>query len=271
MKNKKTIMIAAAAVVSLCLICVVASLIYSRTPQGQADAVAREQTQTAQPTSTATSTKAPTGTPEPTATTGPTNTPRPSNTPAPTSTATPAPMPIILTGSGDGIVDLTKWDGPALIHIIGPSVEDNFIVHNYDASGERIDLLINTIGAYNGYLLIDISDQQTSRFAIESSGDWIIEVFPFVPEYVHTLELPGTYQGVGDDVFVLRGGEPDLAKFVAGPEETNFIVYSLGMSSGQELLVNEISPYSGTVIIPRDAFIITVESETTWSIEITVR
>ncbi len=89
----------------------------------------------------------PSDTPKPTDTPQPTNTPRPTNTPLPTATNTPIPEPIIISGSGDDVVDIDKWSGPAIL-IINYQGRSNFVISNYGAGGEKIDLLVNTIGSY---------------------------------------------------------------------------------------------------------------------------
>jgi len=194
-----------------------------------------------------------------------TNTPIPSDTPVPTQ----VPEPVIFEGSGDDIVDIgkiwtTNFGAVAFLHIVGPSVYDNFIVYSYDMDGNKIDLLVNTIGYYNGYLLLL---SPVSRLEISSGGAWTVEALPFIPEYTHFLEVPGTYNGNGDDVILLKGS-PDLAKFDA-TEYDNFIVYSHTSFGRKDLLINEIGPYSGTKILPNTTFILEVKASGAWSVEIT--
>ncbi len=134
------------------------------------DTVAPTNTSAPSATPTITNTPLPTNTPEPT------NTPRPTNTPVPTATLTPTPAPIVLTGTGDSVVDLDKWDGAALLHITDGG-GSNFAIWNYGPDGEKIDLLVNTIGKYDGIRPLDfLSDEDTARFSVESSGQWKIEV-----------------------------------------------------------------------------------------------
>ena len=54
----------------------------------------------------------------------------------------------------------------------------------------------------------------------------------------------------------------------ASKADSNFIIYSFGQS-GRDLLVNEIAPYTGTVIVTDGAtsFVITAEGE--WTIDLT--
>jgi hypothetical protein len=167
-----------------------------------------------------------------------------------------------------------EWipDTPGLVHIIGPAVRDNIVVYNYDSSGERIDLLVNTIGAYDGYKALDFFDgQDTSRFQVQAGGPWSIEIIPLrQAQSERSLTVPGTYEGTGDDVVFITGAEPDIGTFKSGPEQSNFIVYSYG-SSGRNLLVNEISPYEGVVIVPRGPFIITVQAVGPWTMDLSSR
>lgn len=214
----------------------------------------------------ATNSPSPTDTPLPTSTPRPTNTPRPTYTPRPTSTPTPRPEPIVLTGSGDSVVGFEKWKGPALAHIVYTG-SGNFVVWNYGPDGEKIDLLVNTIGQYEGTRPLDFMDDDTVRFEVESSGQWKIEVLPL--DHIRVEEVPGIIEGIGDDVVALIGKEPDLLKVDASSARSNFVIWGYG--KGVDLLVNEVAPYSGTVVVSRDTFILVIEAEGPWTIEVTAR
>jgi hypothetical protein len=211
-------------------------------------------TATRQPTLTAALTKTP----------KPTDIPKPTSTPKPTYTLTPPPEPVILTGSGDSVVDV-DWDGIGLVHVIytGPS---NFAIINYDANNERIDLLVNTIGNYEGTLPFDfLEDEDTARFEVTASGNWEIQILPV--NQIRRVDIPGTFTGTGDDVVAFMGLEdPDLLVIDASKADSNFVVFSY--NGGKDLLVNEIAPYTGTVIVSREAVILQIIAEGDWSIEV---
>jgi len=199
----------------------------------------------------------------------PTLTPAPTNTPVPTFTNTPEPQPIVLTGSGDAIVDLNKWDGPA---VLKPSYSSggNFAIINYGADNERIDLLVNTIGAYTGTIFFDLGEN-TTRFEVKASGPWQLTIQPFTPDYVRSVQAPGTIQGIGDDVIVIKSElTPDTLIVDASTANSNFAIICVGLS-GRDLLINEIAPYSGTVLIPKDPFFLKITAEGNWQIEVTTR
>jgi len=195
----------------------------------------------------------------------PTRTPKPTNTPVPTPTNTPLPNPLNFNGQGDNIIDFEKWDAPAVLHIKNTG-GGNFAVWNYDKNGNKIDLLVNTIGSYEGYLPLDFLDKErTTRLEIKSDGQWTVEIYPLDIQYLHVLDLPGKYNGNGDDVLVIRKN-PDIAQFdcqISG----NFAVWAYG-ASGRDLVVNEIAPYSGRVILSKDTFILVITAPGSWSVEI---
>lgn len=204
----------------------------------------------------------------PTETPQPTDTPAPTDTPEPTFTPTPLPEPIILTGNGDNVVDLQKWDGPAILKATYNG-GGNFIVTNFDGSNNQIDLLVNTIGNYTGTLPLDFYDnQQTARFQITASGPWELQIIPF--QQARKESVPTTITGTGDEVVILTDNVPDLLKITANQASRNFIVMAYG-SDGQDLLVNEIAPYTGTVMAPSGTYVIVITATGPWSIEVTTK
>jgi len=211
-----------------------------------------------------TNTPPPTNTPMPTNTPKPTNTPRPTNTSTPTSTATPEPEPVVLTGSGDAVVQF-EMPGPlALAHIIGNATSRYFGVTSYDDEGNRVQSLVNTTDPYDGYRLVTGS----SRFQVEAEDPWKIEVLPFSPalglDFV--LHVPGKVEGSGDYVLILIGDPPDTATIKGNAVGRFFAVIVLAPE--RHLLVNTTDPYEGTVIMPRDAQLLEILAQDSWSISV---
>ena len=200
--------------------------------------------------------------PPPTRTKLPTNTPAPTNTPDP---PTPVPDPIVLTGTGDSIVDVDNYFKFAIVHIVGNSSGRHFAVINYSEDGESIDLLVNTSDPYDGIKPLDFRNgEHTTRFEINATGEWTIEILPI--SYARILTVPGSIEGSGDEVFFLDGSKPDIAKITGNNESRHFAVLSYGSSS--DLLVNTSDVYSGTVLVDGDTVAIEVTAQGEWSIEI---
>lgn len=195
--------------------------------------------------------------------------PPPTNTPKPTITFTPAPQPIILKGSGDSVVDISKWQGVGLLKAIYNS-GSNFIVSNYDKNGSHINTTINAIGSYSGTQLIDVFDEDhTARLEIKASGPWEIDILPL--SSIRHVSIPGVIQGVGDDVIFFDGNSPDLLKADASQANSNFIVHAIATDGSYDTAFNEIAPYVGTAILNNTTRIIEVTAEGPWSIEVTTK
>jgi hypothetical protein len=230
---------------------------------------AAEEAQT-EPTAIPEATSTPT--PEPTAT------PRPTDTPAPTDTPTPPPEPVTLAGTGDSVVDVGGWQcAPSLAHITGNADVRHFAVENFDAGGERLELLVNTTDAYDGCRPLDwMDDECTSRFQVTATGDWSITLLPLapIPEVLpHSLAVPGTYAGDGDDVILLvGGGKPDLANVSGNEAGRHFALMAWSAKrGGDSLLVNTTDPYQGTVMLDETTMMLEVVATGAWTIEVTAR
>lgn len=195
----------------------------------------------------------------------PTNTPCPTATKKPTLTPLPPPDPITLSGSGDDVVEVDKWSEAAILHIVHNG-GGNFAIWNYGEDGERYDLLVNTIGNYEGTVLIDfLQGELTTMFEITAGGTWTMEVMPLDPGYMTFAQFPGSYEGKGDDV-VWFEATSGIAEFNYGGGG-NFAVWGFN-DDGRDLLVNEIGPYSGKVLLQKDSYLMIVNAESTWTMNV---
>jgi hypothetical protein len=276
MNRRQIIIIAIVAIIVCCVIVVLAAMIYNATPSGQATVTAREEaqlTEEAKPTDTveASETPEPTEPPEPTNTPEPTDTPQPTDTPAPTFTPTiapsptPLPDPIVLTGTGDSVVDFDNPFSVAIVHVTGNAASRYFGVTTYDANGNQIDLLVNTTDPYDGVRPLDFrDDEHTTRFEVSADGDWVIEIKHLFE--ARKLDVPGTITGSGDDVFLLLGAAPDTATIIGNAEGRYFGVFAYGEEI--DLLVNTTDPYEGTVIVDPNTLVIEVKAEGEWEITV---
>ena len=105
------------------------------------------------------------------------------------------------------------------------------------------------------------------RFQVESSGLWEITLLPI--NEIGQYQIPGKLTGTGDDVVLLVGADPDLLVVDATKADSNFVIWAFG--NQRELVVNEIAPYDGTVILPSETFLLVIEATGFWSLEITAR
>ena len=163
---------------------------------------------------------------------------------------------------------MDKPDLPAIARISTTQSGGNFAVISYDSSGKRIDLLVNEIGSYSGIRPIDfLADEHTSRFEVKAEGSWRIEILPHTS--ARSVSVPGKISGTGDDVILLRGSTPDIAK-ISHRGDSNFAVMAYG-ARGRDLLVNEIGVYNGSVIVSGDAIVLEIVADGNWSVDISSR
>lgn len=142
-----------------------------------------------------------------------------------------------LKGNGDDVLtDINLSDGLYRAHIVY-SGSGNFVVWIHDENDYK-DLLVNTIGSYDGYVLI--ASPTSIYFEIKSSGDWSIQF----EKLTNTSET--SFSGNGDNVTDLFSSS--AKKWHIHYEgESNFVVKGYS-TKGTELLVNTIGSYDGNVL-----------------------
>lgn len=193
----------------------------------------------------------------------------PTNASTSTPTATTQPQPVVLEGKGDRVVDFSKnWEGPTILRIQNQG-GSTFIVKNYDQNGEEIDMLVTTVGRYDGVIVIGALSYEnpTARFSIKSSGSWRIEADPFESPYLEKLQVPGNIEGKGDSVVFLVG-TPDLINLQC---DAGYISVSAYTPTKRFIVVNEVAPYSGQSIIPNGTTLLIIKSTGTWSFDVTAK
>lgn len=162
-------------------------------------------------------------------------------------------------GSGDDVIDVPCAGKPCLL-TIHYSGAHNFVVKELDANGSDVDLLVNTIGAYDGTVTTYGNYSKTTSLQIKSSGSWTITFAPMSSMEKAENGSPFT----GD--YVAYIDEPKMSKVrFTNDGEHNFVVQGIGLNSSK-LLVNEIGTYDGTVAWNQAKSFFIVKSSGTWTI-----
>lgn len=163
-----------------------------------------------------------------------------------------------ISRSGDDVVsNIELGDGIYRAHITN-SGGRNFAVWVYDKNDDR-DLLVNEIGAYDGYVYLEGTSPLT--FEVTSSGNWKIQI-----EGLANTDLK-EFSGYGDYVTDICSIESGTYQFTHSGK-SNFAVW-IYTTSGRDLLVNEIGNYDGKKIVripdnSRAFFVITASGN--WTI-----
>lgn len=142
------------------------------------------------------------------------------------------------TGSGDSVVsDISTGDSIYRVHFTN-SGSRNFAIWSYDSTGER-DLLVNTIGNYDGRVLL--LGSSPFSFEVTSSGNRSYTVEP-----LGTTDTT-SFSGHGDyvtDIFPASSGSWRFTHDGSG----NIAVW-VYTTDGRDLPVNTIGTYDGTRMI----------------------
>lgn len=198
----------------------------------------------------------------------PSPTRRATDTSVPTPDTTPqaAFEPIHLEGSGSAVPRFTIPESAPGLAQIAASGSGNFVVWSVSADGAQNDLLVNVIGTYSGTILFDESDGiHSTAFQVEADGPWTIDVQPISAAFDWDGSQP--LVGRGDDVATLEPRSSGLKTVaITHNGSSNFVVYAYSSSAGASLLVNEISTYSGEVVLPDGTFFLEINADGNWSV-----
>jgi hypothetical protein len=117
----------------------------------------------------------------------------------------------------------------------------NFAVWAY-GEGENKELLVNTVGAYQGVRWLPPGSY---TMEIDADGAWTMTITQMALDQTAT----GARQGAGDDVSGVFQAERGRAAYTFAHEgERNFAVW-LRCESGDDLLINEIGPVQAEAVV----------------------
>jgi hypothetical protein len=190
-------------------------------------------------------------TPTPAATATPTASPEPT----PTAPATPGPPLVQTTGKGDKVVKFDAHDSPSVATFTHKG-KANFAVLSYIGT-ERDDLLVNTIGAYTGSVYVSAA---VDKFQITADGAWTVDAKPVTE--AQTWDGSAALKGRGDAVLILPGAA-NKSMQIDATGDSNFAIIAYDVTGERlDLLVNEISAYSGEVLLPdADPLVLAITGE----------
>lgn len=176
--------------------------------------------------------------------------------------------PIALKGVGQQATEKFRLETGLSVFKMTHSGSSNFIVYLLDNEGNKVKLLVNKIGPFDGSKAVKISRAGDYLLDITAGGRWAIGV-----EQPRVNEAPktNTFNGSGQQTTELFSTEKGLKTVkMTHSGSSNFIVYLLDKSGNQlELLVNEIGPFDGSkaVKIARDGiYLFDIEAEGDWQI-----
>lgn len=97
-------------------------------------------------------------------------------TPLPSPTPTPVPEPIRLSGRGQQASSQFHLNQGLTVFKMTHDGRSNFNITLLDSQGQRVDLLVNEIGSFDGSKAVGISQPGTYILDISADGNWTVTI-----------------------------------------------------------------------------------------------
>ncbi|TXK43282.1 hypothetical protein [Nonomuraea sp. C10] len=167
-------------------------------------------------------------------------------------------------GTGDEVIRIPATKKPGLVQFAHAGAS-NFIVETINRRGKTEELLVNEIGPYKGTVLFNAYDSKgTVGLRIKADGAWTAT---FKPVSKARCWCAGTIRGTGDQVLKLTPTRGLRTLRAAHNGESNFIVYGYTrVGRYGDLLINEIGPYKGRVLLSPGTRLVTVTADGSWTL-----
>jgi TM2 domain-containing membrane protein YozV len=162
------------------------------------------------------------------------------------------------SGTGDTVITLPEGVVYGAVHATHQG-QANFVLTVLDVDNAPTELLVNTIGAYDGTTGLGMTAYaEPKAIQVQADGAWTLTISPIAS----VPALPAA--GHGDGLFLYEGPAANLALTHAG--QMNFVVYEMtGDLFSAGLLVNEIGPYTGTVPVSAGPTVVVVTADGDWT------
>lgn len=163
----------------------------------------------------------------------------------------------VASGTGDYVAEGLEVNEYGILNISHRG-SSNFVIWLYDQNNRR-NLLVNTIGDYDGSVLVDHTG--TYMLEIKADGNWSVN------SQALSLTKDNNFYGKGDCVTSILNDAKGSWK-ITNNGDSNFIVWSYDVfTNKKDLLVNEIGSYSGVVFVKHNnGTIFQIISDGEWSI-----
>lgn len=163
----------------------------------------------------------------------------------------------VASGTGDYVAEGLEVNEYGILNI-SHSGSSNFAIWLYDQNNRR-NLLVNTIGDYDGSVLVDHTGTYTLE--IKADGNWSIN------SQALSLTKDNNFYGKGDCVTSILNDAKGSWE-ITNNGDSNFAVWSYDVfTNKRDLLVNEIGSYSGVVFVKHNnGTIFQITSDGEWSI-----
>jgi hypothetical protein len=181
-----------------------------------------------------------------------------------TTSSWPAFTAFTLFGEGDDVIVLDQAiDMISVANVRATTELRQLSLVSLGANGEYLDLLVNTISPYQGAVLIEGHEDTVTAFEVTATGNWEITISSL--DSVPVLEPGVLYEGLGDTVLTAPATSGlQTLDVEGGNAERQLAIWGYGLNT--DLLVNTISPYSGTVRVSSGTELFAITATGPWSL-----
>ncbi len=186
------------------------------------------------------------------------------------SVARPAPSPINISGTGQQASQKFNLEQGLSIFTMQNSGQSNFIVQLLDSNGNTIGTLANEIGNFSGSKALNIANDGSYLFNVDSDGPWSITITQPRPISAPPMSAFNGHGPQATAFFTLSQGLHTFSFTHDG--SSNFIVQLLDQNGNEiENLVNEIGNYSGSKAVHIDSsaiYFLNIYADGNWTVSI---
>jgi len=171
--------------------------------------------------------------------------------------------PLVIDGNGDDVVDVeVPGDKTAVVRITAAG-SSNFIVWSLNQDLENIDLLVNTIGSYDGGRPVNTGgflDEPIRFLDVSASSTWSVTV----ESIALARSFGNSISGSSDDVVLVTSS--GIADF-EHDGSSNFIVWAYEADGDADLLINVIGEYDAPQVVPGSTQYLDVQADGAWTVD----
>ena len=147
----------------------------------------------------------------------------------------------------------------------------NFSITLMDSDGQRVELLVNEIGKFDGAKAVGIAKKGEYILDISANGKWTVEIEQPRPTTAETK--PKAFTGTGQQVLPFVKLDKGLTTFkLKHTGKSNFSVLLMDKNGNrEELLVNEIGDFDGSkaVGLSRSGiYLLDISADGVWTISV---
>jgi len=189
----------------------------------------------------------------------------------PTQQIVQEPEQINLSGIGQQASKKFTLESGLSIFRMTHSGQSNFSIWLLDGNGNKVELLVNEVGTFDGAKAVGINKKGTYILDISADGQWTVKIEQ--PRPTTAPSIPKTFSGVGQQVSGFVMIPKGLTTFrMTHNGQSNFSIWLLDKNGNKvELLVNEIGVFNGSkaVGIPSTGiYLLDISADGNWSITI---